>query len=121
MWSDPEEIAGWAISPRGAGYLFGASVTQEVSGSLFLQLCYSYIPVTCTQSTTQFGGGYNHWTGLLDWTIGLTRIAKYTLFGAELIHSVTLLTLLPTASFLEFLEVKGHMHIPQMSFNCRHI
>ncbi len=30
MWSDPEEIAGWAISPRGAGYLFGASVTQEV-------------------------------------------------------------------------------------------
>lgn len=31
VWSDPEEIAGWAISPRGAGYLFGASVTQEVS------------------------------------------------------------------------------------------
>ncbi len=31
MWSDPEEIAGWAISPRGAGYLFGASVTQEVN------------------------------------------------------------------------------------------
>ena len=30
VWSDPEEIAGWAISPRGAGYLFGASVTQEV-------------------------------------------------------------------------------------------
>ncbi|KAL5475954.1 hypothetical protein EMCRGX_G025835 [Ephydatia muelleri] len=29
VWSDPEEIAGWAISPRGAGYLFGASVTQE--------------------------------------------------------------------------------------------
>ena len=33
VWSDPEEIAGWAISPRGAGYLFGASVTQEVSSS----------------------------------------------------------------------------------------
>ena len=31
VWSDPEEIAGWATSPRGAGYLFGASVTQEVS------------------------------------------------------------------------------------------
>jgi len=118
VWSDPEEIAGWAISPRGAGYLFGASVTQEVSWSLFLQVCYSYIPVT--QSTTQFGVGYNHWTGLLDWTTGLTQIAKYTLFSAERIHSVTLLTLLPTASFLELLEVKGHMHIPQMSFNCRH-
>lgn len=32
VWSDPEEIAGWAISPRGAGYLFGATVAQEVSG-----------------------------------------------------------------------------------------
>lgn len=31
VWSDPEEIAGWAVSPRGAGYLFGSSVTQEVS------------------------------------------------------------------------------------------
>ena len=30
VWSDPEEISGWAISPRGAGYLFGASVAQEV-------------------------------------------------------------------------------------------
>jgi serine/threonine-protein phosphatase 4 catalytic subunit len=23
MWSDPEEITGWGLSPRGAGYLFG--------------------------------------------------------------------------------------------------
>mmetsp|Transcript_26218 Transcript_26218/g.28604 ORF Transcript_26218/g.28604 Transcript_26218/m.28604 type:complete len:302 (-) Transcript_26218:627-1532(-) len=29
MWSDPEEIAGWAISPRGAGYLFGYIATDE--------------------------------------------------------------------------------------------
>jgi len=31
MWSDPEDIADWAVSPRGAGYLFGAKVTKEVS------------------------------------------------------------------------------------------
>lgn len=31
VWSDPEEVDGWAISPRGAGYLFGAKVTHEVS------------------------------------------------------------------------------------------
>ena len=37
VWSDPEEIAGWAISPRGAGYLFGASVTQEVSITILLR------------------------------------------------------------------------------------
>lgn len=32
MWSDPEEIEGgtWSVSPRGAGWLFGAKVTQEV-------------------------------------------------------------------------------------------
>ena len=29
MWSDPEEIDTWAVSPRGAGWLFGASVTAD--------------------------------------------------------------------------------------------
>ena len=30
MWSDPEDIENWAVSPRGAGWLFGHSVTREV-------------------------------------------------------------------------------------------
>lgn len=29
MWSDPEDIETWAISPRGAGWLFGSKVTKE--------------------------------------------------------------------------------------------
>eukprot|EP00036_Acanthoecidae_sp_10tr_P007853 CAMPEP_0182924916 /NCGR_PEP_ID=MMETSP0105_2-20130417/8001_1 /TAXON_ID=81532 ORGANISM="Acanthoeca-like sp., Strain 10tr" /NCGR_SAMPLE_ID=MMETSP0105_2 /ASSEMBLY_ACC=CAM_ASM_000205 /LENGTH=314 /DNA_ID=CAMNT_0025062737 /DNA_START=43 /DNA_END=987 /DNA_ORIENTATION=- len=29
VWSDPDEVERWAISPRGAGYLFGATVTKE--------------------------------------------------------------------------------------------
>jgi serine/threonine-protein phosphatase 6 catalytic subunit len=29
MWSDPEEIEAWAMSPRGAGFLFGYKVTSE--------------------------------------------------------------------------------------------
>jgi len=29
MWSDPEEIETWAMSPRGAGWLFGHRVTSE--------------------------------------------------------------------------------------------
>ncbi|KAF8126341.1 Metallo-dependent phosphatase-like protein [Boletus edulis] len=29
MWSDPEDIDTWAVSPRGAGWLFGGSVTRE--------------------------------------------------------------------------------------------
>lgn len=33
VWSDPEELesGGWAISQRGAGYLFGNKVTSDVN------------------------------------------------------------------------------------------
>jgi len=31
MWSDPEEIDTWQVSPRGAGWIFGARVTAEFS------------------------------------------------------------------------------------------
>lgn len=33
MWSDPDDVEGWAVSPRGAGWLFGGRVTREVSAS----------------------------------------------------------------------------------------
>ena len=29
MWSDPEEIDGWGVSPRGAGYVFGANIVRQ--------------------------------------------------------------------------------------------
>jgi len=29
LWSDPEDIDGWGISPRGAGYLFGGDVVNQ--------------------------------------------------------------------------------------------
>jgi len=29
MWSDPEDIETWQMSPRGAGWLFGSKVTKE--------------------------------------------------------------------------------------------
>ena len=29
MWSDPEDIETWSVSPRGAGWLFGRKVTAE--------------------------------------------------------------------------------------------
>ena len=35
MWSDPDDIDNWAVSPRGAGWLFGGSVTREVRYSHF--------------------------------------------------------------------------------------
>jgi hypothetical protein len=30
MWSDPEEIETWQVSPRGAGWIFGSKATLEV-------------------------------------------------------------------------------------------
>jgi len=30
VWSDPDDVDTWAMSPRGAGWLFGARVTNEV-------------------------------------------------------------------------------------------
>lgn len=29
VWSDPEDVETWNISPRGAGWLFGSRVTHE--------------------------------------------------------------------------------------------
>jgi serine/threonine-protein phosphatase 2A catalytic subunit len=29
VWSDPDDRAGWGMSPRGAGYTFGADITQQ--------------------------------------------------------------------------------------------
>jgi diadenosine tetraphosphatase ApaH/serine/threonine PP2A family protein phosphatase len=38
MWSDPEDVDVWAVSPRGAGWLFGGKVTNEV-----ILIVYLYI------------------------------------------------------------------------------
>ena len=28
LWSDPDDIQGWGLSPRGAGFLFGSDITK---------------------------------------------------------------------------------------------
>lgn len=43
MWSDPEDIEGWQISPRGAGWIFGSKATAEFSKINGLELiCRSH-------------------------------------------------------------------------------
>ena len=38
MWSDPEDIDGWGLSPRGAGYLFGGDVVQQFNQTNSIEL-----------------------------------------------------------------------------------
>jgi diadenosine tetraphosphatase ApaH/serine/threonine PP2A family protein phosphatase len=47
MWSDPDDIENWGVSPRGAGWLFGASVTREVRPLVFLS---PHFFLTCLSS-----------------------------------------------------------------------
>lgn len=44
MWSDPDDVDNWAVSPRGAGWLFGGSVAREV--------CIPSHPYTFTSKPT---------------------------------------------------------------------
>ena len=38
LWSDPEDIDGWGLSPRGAGYLFGGDVVQQFNSTNKIEL-----------------------------------------------------------------------------------
>ncbi|KAI9139631.1 Metallo-dependent phosphatase-like protein [Paraphysoderma sedebokerense] len=46
MWSDPDDIDTWAVSPRGAGWLFGSKVTTEfnhVNGLLLIARAHQLV------------------------------------------------------------------------------
>jgi len=38
LWSDPDEIDGWGLSPRGAGFLFGADIVKAFNHANNLSL-----------------------------------------------------------------------------------
>ncbi|CEH13811.1 serine threonine specific protein phosphatase [Ceraceosorus bombacis] len=38
LWSDPDDIQGWGISPRGAGFLFGADIATQFAHTNGLDL-----------------------------------------------------------------------------------
>ena len=38
MWSDPDDIPGWMVSPRGAGYLFGGEIVEKFNRENTIEL-----------------------------------------------------------------------------------
>jgi diadenosine tetraphosphatase ApaH/serine/threonine PP2A family protein phosphatase len=53
MWSDPEDIETWAISNRGAGWIFGSVVTKEfhhINGTELIARAHQLVME-----------GYKHW------------------------------------------------------------
>ncbi|GFZ44604.1 protein-serine/threonine phosphatase [Saitozyma sp. JCM 24511] len=38
LWSDPDEITGWGMSPRGAGFLFGSDVVEQFNHNNDIEL-----------------------------------------------------------------------------------
>lgn len=38
LWSDPDDIDGWGLSPRGAGFLFGADIVRQFNNKNNLSL-----------------------------------------------------------------------------------
>jgi diadenosine tetraphosphatase ApaH/serine/threonine PP2A family protein phosphatase len=50
VWSDPEDVDTWAVSPRGAGWLFGEKVSSEVCSDYLLILL---TPLTNSHSPVQ--------------------------------------------------------------------
>lgn len=53
LWSDPEEIDGWGLSPRGAGYLFGGDVVDKFNETNDLQLIARAHQVTYQKNPSQ--------------------------------------------------------------------
>lgn len=46
LWSDPEEMSGWGLSPRGAGYLFGGDICQQfnhINGLQFIARAHQLV------------------------------------------------------------------------------
>jgi len=59
MWSDPDERAGWGISPRGAGYTFGADITEAFNHCNGLNL------IVRAHQLVMEGHAWHHGNGLV--------------------------------------------------------
>eukprot|EP01069_Polyplicarium_translucidae_P003054 Polyplicarium_translucidae@DN2199_c0_g1_i3.p2 len=53
LWSDPEEMSGWGLSPRGAGFLFGSDIVK--------QFCHSNDVEVIARAHQLVMDGYRWW------------------------------------------------------------
>ena len=66
LWSDPEDIKGWGLSPRGAGYLFGGDVCAHFNQTNRLELvcrAHQLVMEGCGPSGASCGSDSQHTRG----------------------------------------------------------
>jgi diadenosine tetraphosphatase ApaH/serine/threonine PP2A family protein phosphatase len=66
MWSDPEDIEGWGLSPRGAGYLFGGDVVAK-----FNEINHIDLIARAHQLGACFSSNYLHFPSLIIQIVSL--------------------------------------------------
>ncbi len=85
VWSDPEDVGTWAISPRGAGWLFGDKVATEfnhVNGLKLIARAHQLVnegykvSVTCPVEAQAASNKYFCFSGI-------SMISPSSLFGAR--------------------------------------
>ena len=93
VWSDPEDVGTWAVSPRGAGWLFGNKVATEfnhVNGFQLIARAHQLVNegykvslyLTChVFASTDHGHS------------GISRISLWSLFGAPQTTATAVATL----------------------------
>jgi diadenosine tetraphosphatase ApaH/serine/threonine PP2A family protein phosphatase len=92
MWSDPEDIETWQVSPRGAGWLFGSRVTLEVCCNLimrdnFLTFCYSLFKLTNLISSVVRINWYKKDTNTCS-TIILSLFGQHQIIATDVVTSL---------------------------------
>ncbi len=63
LWSDPEDIEGWGLSPRGAGFLFGADVCRAFTETNKIDLICRRAQTGRRQGAAGGGGGREGFLG----------------------------------------------------------
>ena len=82
VWSDPEDVGTWAVSPRGAGWLFGNKVATEFNHVNGFQLIARAHQLVNEGYKVILHPSYNLLAQTDSGHSGISRTSPWSLFGA---------------------------------------